>query len=132
SGASSSSDRASPASVALAWTTRSQPPAARSGGANSTPSASATAARDGSVSTSWTRPPGNPARTPATEQPTIPAPTTAMRSPTSGAASHSALTAVSTVPARTARPGGTSSGTTLTALAGTTYRVWCGYRQNTV
>ena len=35
--------------------------------------------------------------------PTIPAPTTATRSPTSGAASHSALTAVSTVPASTAR-----------------------------
>ena len=42
----------------------------------------------------------------------MPAPTTVTRSPTSGAASHSALTAVSTVPASTARAGGTSSGTT--------------------
>ena len=37
-----------------------------------------------------------------------------------GAASHRALTAVSTVPASTARAGGTSSGTTVTAPAGTT------------
>ena len=59
----------------------------------------------------------------ATQQPTIPAPTTAIRSPTSGAASHSAFTAVSTVPARTARSAGTSSGTGTTAMAGTTYSV---------
>ena len=45
-----------------------------------------------------------------------PAPTTATRSPTSGAASHSALTAVSTVPASTARSAGTPSGTTCTAV----------------
>ena len=44
----------------------------------------------------------------------------------------SALTAVSTVPASTARDSGTSSGTTVTAPAGTTYAVWCGYRQKTV
>ena len=50
----------------------------------------------------------------------MPAPTTVTRSPISGAASHSALTAVSTVPASTARAGGTSSGTTTTAAAGTT------------
>ena len=56
----------------------------------------------------------------ATQQPTIPAPTTVTRSPTSGAASHSAFTAVSTVPASTARAGGTPSGTTTTAVAGTT------------
>jgi hypothetical protein len=62
----------------------------------------------------------------------MPPPTTAIRSPTSGAASHTAFTAVSTVPASTARPAGTPSGTTVTADAGTTYRVWCGYRQNTV
>jgi hypothetical protein len=43
-----------------------------------------------------------------------------------GAASHSALTAVSTVPARTARPAGTPGGTGVTARAGTTYRLWCG------
>ena len=36
---------------------------------------------------------------------------------------ESAFTAVSTVPARTAREAGTLSGTTVTALAGTTYRV---------
>ena len=49
-----------------------------------------------------------------------------------GAASQSALTAVSTVPASTARRGGTPSGTTATASAGTTYAVWCGWRQKTV
>ena len=62
----------------------------------------------------------------------MPAPTTVIRSPTSGAASHSAFTAVSTVPASTARAGGTPSGTGTTASAGTTYAVWCGYRQKTV
>ena len=67
-----------------------------------------------------------PASSRATQQPTMPAPTTVTRSPSSGAASHSALTAVSTVPASTARAGGTSSGTTTTASAGTTYAVWCG------
>ena len=46
--------------------------------------------------------------------------------------SQTAFTAVSTVPARTARSAGTSSGTTVTAAAGTTYAVWCGYRQKTV
>lgn len=56
----------------------------------------------------------------------MPAPTTAIRSPISGAASHRAFTAVSTVPASTARPAGTVSGTGVTALAGTTYRLWCG------
>jgi hypothetical protein len=50
----------------------------------------------------------------------MPAPTTLTRSPTSGAASHSAFTAVSTVPASTARAGGTPSGTGVTASAGTT------------
>ena len=81
------------------------PSAACSGRAKPTPSASATAARAGSTSTSWTCAPGKPASTAATLQPTIPAPTTAIRSPTSGAASHSAFTAVSTVPASTARVG---------------------------
>ena len=47
-------------------------------------------------------------------------PTTAIRSPTSGAASHRAFTAVSTVPASTARAAGTVSGTGVTASAGTT------------
>ena len=130
--ASSSSDRASPASVALACTTRSQSPTASSGAANPTPSAAATDAREGSGSTSSTRTPGIPASTAATLHPTIPAPTTAIRSPTSGAASHRALTAVSTVPASTARAPGTASGTGVTAVAGTTKRVWCGWRQNTV
>ncbi len=55
SGASSSSDRCSPADVALAWTTRSRPPAASAGSAKSTPSASATSARLASTSTSVTR-----------------------------------------------------------------------------
>ena len=54
SGASRSSERCSPAEVALAWTTRSRPSAAASGSAKSTPSAAATAARPGSTSTSVT------------------------------------------------------------------------------
>ena len=61
-----------------------------------------------------------PAATVATQHPTIPAPTTLTRSPTRGGASQRALTAVSTVPARTARSGGTPSGTGTTAEAGTT------------
>jgi hypothetical protein len=89
-------------------------------------------ARAGSASTSCTRAPGKVASTPATEQPTMPPPTTAIRSPIRGVASQRALTAVSTVPASTARAAGTPSGTTVTAVAGTTYRVWCGCRQNTV
>ena len=50
----------------------------------------------------------------------MPAPTTVIRSPISGRASQQALTAVSTVPASTARAAGTPSGTTVTAEAGTT------------
>ena len=132
SGASRSSERWSPAAVALACTTRSHPPAASSGCAKAAPSAAATSARERSTSTSVTSTAGNRASRRATQQPTIPAPTTATRSPISGAASHKALTAVSTVPASTARAGGTSSGTTVTAPAGTTYAVWWGYRQKTV
>src|SRR5215210_4689606 len=132
SGASRSSERCSPADVALVCTTRSQPPVASSGRAKCAPSASATPARDASTSTSVTSTAGNRASRRATQHPTIPAPTTATRSPSRGGASQRALTAVSTVPASTARAGGTSSGTTVTAPAGTTYAVWCGYRQNTV
>ena len=132
SGASSSSERWSPADVALVWKTRSHPPAASSGRAKPAPSAAATSARDASTSTSVTSTAGKRASRRATQQPTIPAPTTATRSPISGAASHRALTAVSTVPASTARAGGTSSGTRVTAPAGTTYAVWCGNRQKTV
>src|SRR5919204_3342427 len=132
SGASRSSDRCRPADVALVCTTRSHPPGASSGPAKGAPSAAATSARDASTSTSVTSTAGNRASRRATQQPTIPAPTTATRSPTSAGASHRALTAVSTVPASTARAGGTSSGTTVTARAGTTYAVWCGYRQKTV
>src|SRR5919198_2695754 len=132
SGPSRSSERWSPAAVALVCTTRSQPPAASSGSAKPAPSAAATSARAGSTSTSVTSTAGNRASRRATQQPTMPAPTTATRSPTRGPASHRALTAVSTVPASTARAGGTSSGTTVTAPAGTTYAVWCGYRQKTV
>ena len=62
------------------------------------------------------RRPGSGASRRATQHPTMPAPTTATRSPTSGAASQRTLTAVSTVPASTARAGGTPSGTTVTAL----------------
>ena len=61
-----------------------------------------------------------PAATFATQHPTMPAPTTVTRSPIRGGASQSALTAVSMVPASTARAGGTSSGTGTTAEAGTT------------
>ena len=61
-----------------------------------------------------------PASTAATQQPTMPAPTTVIRSPTSGAASHSALTAVSTVPASTARAGGHAVGHHGHRAAGTT------------
>ena len=64
--------------------------------------------------------PGKRASSAATQQPTIPPPTTAIRSPTSGAASHRALTAVSTVPASTARAGGHVVGHEVTAVAGTT------------
>src|SRR5689334_1084863 len=103
--------------------TRSQPSFASAGEANSTASPAATDAFVSSTSTSWTRAPGILATRAATQQPTIPAPTTAIRSPTSGAASQRAFTAVSTVPARTARAAGTSSGTGVTALTGTTYRV---------
>ena len=52
----------------------------------------------------------------ATRHPTAPAPTTATRSPGSDAASHTPLSAVSRLAASTARPAGTSSGTTCTAL----------------
>src|SRR4051794_37356433 len=103
-----------------------RPPVAWSGAANRTPSRAATSARPASTSTSSTSIPGNRASSRATQQPTIPAPTTLTRSPTSGAASQRALTAVSTVPASTARRAGTSSGTGTTAPAGTTYAVWCG------
>src|SRR4029077_5692116 len=123
SGASSSSERWSPADVALVCTTRSHSPAASCGRAKEAPRAAATPARDGSTSTSVTSTAGNRASRRATQQPTIPAPTTATRSPTSGGASHRALTAVSTVPPSTARAGGTPSGTTVTAPAGTTYAV---------
>ena len=120
SAASRSSDSWSPADVALVCTTRSRAPAASSGGAKWTPSPAATSARAGCTSTSVTSAPGIRERRRATQQPTIPAPTTAIRSPTSGAASQAALMAVSTVPASTARAGGTSSGTTTTDRAGTT------------
>ena len=93
---------------------------ASSGAAKATPSAPATSRRAGSTSTSVTSTPGMPASSRATQQPTIPAPTTATRSPTNGPASQRALTAVSSVPASTARAAGTPSGTTATASTGTT------------
>ena len=55
SGARRSSERWSPADVALVCTTRSSPPAASAGSAKSTPSAAATSARPASTSTSVTR-----------------------------------------------------------------------------
>jgi hypothetical protein len=111
---------ASPAAVALAWITISCSSWTSSGVANAAPSARAVAARDGSVSTSVTVTPGIRANSHAVRQPSTPAPTTHARSPTRGAASHSALTAVSAMPASTARRAGMSGGTGSTAKAGTT------------
>ena len=116
----------SPASVALAWTTRSQlahgVPGQREVDAERVGDLGARRVGVDQLDAHA----GEAGEQRATEQPTIPPPTTAIRSPTSGAASHRAFTAVSTVPASTARSAGTPSGTGVTALAGTTYRVWCG------
>ena len=68
----------------------------------------------------------------ATRHPTVPAPTTATRWPGRMVASHTPFSAVSMFAASTARRAGTSSGTTCTASAGTTKRVWCGYREKTM
>jgi hypothetical protein len=113
----------SPADVELECTTRSQRSMvsrASEASAKSTPRADATSALLGSTSTIVTCAPGMPAKRRATQHPTIPPPTTATLSPTRGSASQRAFTAVSTVPASTARSGGTSSGTTDTASTGTT------------
>ena len=80
------------------------------GARNGTPSACAAAALRASMSTSSTSAPTMRAASHATRQPTVPAPITATRSPTRGAASHSALTAVSRLAASTARAGGTIVG----------------------
>ena len=72
SGASRSSERWSPADVALACTTRSHPPAASSGSAKPAPSAAATSARVASTSTSVTshrREPGEQAGDAAADHP---------------------------------------------------------------
>ena len=126
----------SPADVALVCRTRSQP-LDRAGGRprprrTGRPAQTPPSALVGSTSTSVTWAPGMPASRRATQHPTIPPPTTATLSPTRGAASQRALTAVSTVPASTARSGGTPSGTTATASTGTTNALWCGKRENTV
>ena len=78
------------------------------------------------------RAPGMAASSRATQQPTMPAPTTAIRSPTSGAASQSALTAVSTVPASTARVRRAPVGYGRHRAGRHDVAVWCGYRQKTV
>ena len=118
--------------MALVWNTRSCSPGASSGRANSAPSAAATAARSGSTSTRVTSTPGIRASSRATQQP-------------SGAGADDGDPVADEragVPERVDRglddagqdrPGaGTSSGTTVTAAAGTTYAVWCGCRQKTV
>ena len=122
---------ARPASLPLAWTTRSRSPRAAWGRTWATPSAAATVARPGSTSTSSTSAPGIRAASHATRRPTAPPPTTAMRAPTAGAPSQRTFTAVSALAASAARPVGTSSGSGTTAVAGTTKRVWCGCRQKT-
>ena len=105
----------------------------RPGCGTRTPSAAATAARAGSGRPAAPGRPGSPASSRATQQPTMPAPSTAIRSPISGAG----------VPQRVQRglhragqhrPGGRHPvrHARCTAAAGTTYRSWCGYRQNTV
>ena len=124
--------RSRPPSEAEQWKTMSQSGRASSGWAKSTPRASASSLRPGSRSTSWRRASGKVRSSVATMPPTSPAPITAMRSPSLGPASHSALTAVSTVPVSTARRGGTPSGMRVSAETGTTYRSWCGWRQKTV
>jgi hypothetical protein len=90
------------------------------GAAKATPRARATAARAGSVSASVTSAPGSLARSQATKQPTTPPPTTWARSPGLAAASQTAFSAVSMFAASTARPGGTPSGSGITAARGTT------------
>ena len=62
--------------------------------------------------------PGQARLGPATIAPTAPAPTTAIRSAGPGAASHTALSAVSMFAARTARCGVTDSGKGKTASCG--------------
>ena len=104
--------RASPADVALACTTRSRSPVA-SAGQREVDAERGGDLRAGRVDVhELTSHPGDAGRAARRRsQPTMPAPTTVTRSPTSGAASQSALTAVSIAPASTARPAGTSSGT---------------------
>ena len=107
--------------MALACTTRSHSPARVGGQREADAERGGDAGAAGSASTSCDAGAGEAGQQPRRrKQPTMPPPTTAIRSPTSGAASHSALTAVSTVPASTARAAGTASGTTVTAAAGTT------------
>ena len=72
SNASRSSDRWSPAEVALVWTTRSRPPGASSGSAKPTPSAAATLRPAGVDVDERDVGAGEPAEQPATQQPTIP------------------------------------------------------------
>ena len=123
---------ASPSAVALAWNTTSASGIAAAGVANPTPRRSATARRDARTSTSSTSHPGMRPASQATRHPTAPPPTTATRLPGTSAPSHTALIAVSRLAARTARRGGTPSGTACAALAGITNRVWCGCSANTV
>ena len=108
---------ASPAGWPLACSTRSASGRAAAGAAKPTPEPRG----DGGARRPQCRParpaqPGTRAASQATSRPTTPAPTTAMRSPSRGAASHSALTAVSMLAASTARAGGTPSGSSMHRL----------------
>ena len=102
----------SPAAVALVWNARCRHPrGASSGAAKPRRARPRSLARPGVHVHQRHRDAGDRRQASrATQHPTMPAPTTAIRSPTSGAASHSAFTAVSTVPASTARRAGTRSG----------------------
>ena len=111
---------------------RSRPWCRVSGVAKPTPRARANSARAGLMSTSVTSAPGSRPHRYATRAPTTPAPTTAMRSAGPGAASQTALSAVSILAASTARCGGRFSGSTTAALAGILNRFWCGWSVKTV
>ena len=112
-----------PGGAALAWTTRSQSAgaASRRGEGRRRGRPRSRRAR-GSMSTSVTSAPGSSAHSHAHQEPTTPPPTTAMRSAGPGAASHTALSAVSMLAASTARAAGTPVGSGAAASAGTIER----------
>ena len=94
--------------------------------ARSRPRARLRSPRAGSMSTRVTSRSGSLPHSHAHSAPTTPPPTTAMRSAGPGAASHTALSAVSMLAASTPRDAGTSAGSSVTASAGRLNAVWCG------